>query len=90
MTELLDHLSAAEIPGAIATSSSHRAIQHTLGPSGILPRFKIVVAAGDYASGKPSPDPFLAAAGRLGVDPAACLALEDSHNGVRRMLEGSP
>ncbi len=30
-----------------------------------------------------TPDPFLEAARRLGVDPADCLALEDSHNGVR-------
>jgi beta-phosphoglucomutase-like phosphatase (HAD superfamily) len=42
-----------------------------------------VVAHGDYANGKPAPDPFLKAADRLGVAPALCLALEDSHNGVR-------
>ena len=38
---------------------------------------------GDYARGKPNPDPFLVAAERLGVPPDDCLALEDSHNGVR-------
>jgi beta-phosphoglucomutase-like phosphatase (HAD superfamily) len=42
-----------------------------------------VVAHGDYASGKPAPDPYLKAAERLGVAPALCLALEDSHSGVR-------
>src|SRR5204863_5187862 len=31
----------------------------------------------------PAPDPFLKAAEQLGVAPALCLALEDSHNGVR-------
>ena len=81
--ELLDHLDAAEVPRAIATSSGHPAVQRTLGPSGILPRFDAVVAAGDYARGKPNPDPFLTAAQRLGVAPDDCLALEDSHNGVR-------
>jgi HAD superfamily hydrolase (TIGR01509 family) len=81
--ELLDHLDAAAIPRAIATSSSHAAVQRTLGPSGILPRFDAVVAAGDYPRGKPNPDPFLIAAARLGVAPELCLALEDSHNGVR-------
>jgi len=35
------------------------------------------------ARGKPNPDPFLTAAGRLGVAARDCLALEDSHNGVR-------
>jgi HAD superfamily hydrolase (TIGR01509 family) len=81
--ELLDHLEAAAIPRAIATSSSHAAVQRTLGPSGIIPRFDAIVAAGDYARGKPNPDPFLTAAARLGVAPQFCLALEDSHNGVR-------
>jgi HAD superfamily hydrolase (TIGR01509 family) len=81
--ELLDHLDAAGLPRAIATSSSHGSVQRTLGPSGILPRFDAIVAAGDYPRGKPNPDPFLTAARRLGVDPTYCLALEDSHNGVR-------
>lgn len=83
VVELLDHLDQAEIPRAIATSSSHAAVKRTLEPSGILPRFHAIVASGDYARGKPNPDPFLTAAGRIGVDPAHCLALEDSHNGVR-------
>ena len=81
--ELLDHLDAARIPRAICTSSSHSAVQRTLGPSGILPRFDAIVAAGDYPRGKPNPDPFLTAAARLGTAPADCLALEDSHNGIR-------
>jgi HAD superfamily hydrolase (TIGR01509 family) len=81
--ELLDHLDAARLPRAICTSSSHAAVERTLGPSGILPRFDAVVAAGDYPRGKPNPDPFLAAAARLGAAPGDCLALEDSHNGVR-------
>ena len=81
--ELLDHLDAAGVPRAIATSSSHAAVKRTLGPSGILPRFDAVVAAGDYPRGKPNPDPFLAAAVRLDLAPGHCLALEDSHNGVR-------
>jgi HAD superfamily hydrolase (TIGR01509 family) len=83
VTELLDHLDQAQVPRAIATSSSHATVRRTLGPSGILPRFDAVVAAGDYARGKPNPDPFLTAAVRLGVEPEHCLALEDSHNGVR-------
>jgi HAD superfamily hydrolase (TIGR01509 family) len=83
VVELLDHLDAAGLPRAVATSSGHPSVARSLGPSGLLPRFQTVVAAGDYVRGKPAPDPFLMAAERLGVDPAACLALEDSHNGVR-------
>jgi HAD superfamily hydrolase (TIGR01509 family) len=83
VTELLDALEAADIPRAIATSSTHATVERQLGPHALIPRFQAIVANGDYARGKPSPDPFLVAAERLGVDPALCLALEDSHNGVR-------
>jgi HAD superfamily hydrolase (TIGR01509 family) len=83
VTELLDALEAADIPRAVATSSSHATVERQLGPNGLIPRFQAIVARGDYARGKPNPDPFLVAAERLGVDPASCLALEDSHNGVR-------
>lgn len=83
VVELLDYLDTQSLPRAVATSSSHFAVEHQLGRNGILPRFNTIVAAGDYARGKPNPDPFLTAAGRMGVAPEFCLALEDSHNGVR-------
>ena len=81
--ELLDHLDAAGLPRAIATSSRHVDVGHHLTTHGLAERFHAVVAQGDYARGKPHPDPYLTAAGRLGVEPGYCLALEDSHNGVR-------
>lgn len=81
--ELLDHLESAGLPRAIATSSGPPGVRSHLGPSGILPRFQAVIARGDYPRGKPNPDPFLVAARALGVEPRDCLALEDSHNGVR-------
>ncbi len=81
VVELLDLLGAMGLPCAVATSSSHETARRHLAP--IWARFATVVAAGDYACGKPNPDPFLVAAHRLAVDPRSCLALEDSHNGVR-------
>jgi HAD superfamily hydrolase (TIGR01509 family) len=83
VTEIVDHLQAEGIPRAIATSSSHDTVRRHLAPSGIYARFQTIVARGDYERGKPHPDPFLVAAERLGIPPADCLALEDSHNGVR-------
>jgi HAD superfamily hydrolase (TIGR01509 family) len=83
VVEMLDALDRARLPRAIATSSRHETVERHLGPAGLLERFDAVIAAGDYARGKPYPDPFLTAATRLEVDPADCLALEDSHNGVR-------
>jgi HAD superfamily hydrolase (TIGR01509 family) len=81
--ELLDHLEAIGLPRAIATSSSEGAVAAHLGPTGILPRFQAVISRGDYVRGKPHPDPFIKAAEALGIEPSDCLALEDSHNGVR-------
>ena len=81
--ELLDFLEEAGIPRAVATSSSHATVERQLGPSGLFQRFQTIVAAGDYERGKPAPDAFLLAATRLGLAPEVCLALEDSHNGVR-------
>ena len=83
VVELLDILDALRLPRAIATSSSHRTVQHHLAAHHLTGRFDAIVGHGDYAAGKPAPDPFLAAARRLEVEPGACLALEDSHNGVR-------
>jgi HAD superfamily hydrolase (TIGR01509 family) len=83
VTELLDLLDELQLPRAIATSSRHEDARHHLDRHGLHDRFHAIVAHGDYIEGKPNPDPFLTAADRLGVDPVLCLALEDSHNGVR-------
>jgi len=81
--ELLDTIDELALPRAIATSSSHRTVERHLSAHNLLGRFDTVVGNGDYAAGKPAPDPFLIAARRLAVEPRLCLALEDSPNGVR-------
>jgi HAD superfamily hydrolase (TIGR01509 family) len=83
VVELLDELSARDIPMAVATSSrSPHAIGH-LGQAGLLDRFVAVVTRDDVENPKPHPEPYLTAARRLGVEPSRCLAVEDSHSGVR-------
>jgi HAD superfamily hydrolase (TIGR01509 family) len=81
--ELLDLLDELKLPRAIATSSPHATVQRHLKTHDLAQRFDHVVALGDCARHKPAPDPFLLAAERLGVLPAHCLALEDSHHGVQ-------
>jgi sugar-phosphatase len=66
---------------AIASSSPRRlidAVCDRLGLGGIQVR----CSAADEANGKPAPDVYLAAARRLGVTPASCVAIEDSPNGI--------
>ena len=83
VVELLDHLDALNLPRAVATSSSRGSAQANLGQNGVFHRFAAIVAREDVTRHKPYPDPFLKAAALLEVAPEACLALEDSHNGVR-------
>lgn len=81
--ELLDRLERRAIPFAIATSATRASVERFCGPFDLVPRFRAIVARGDYETSKPAPDAFLAAAGRLDLAPSDCLALEDSYNGVR-------
>ncbi len=81
--ELLDYLDTQEIPRGIATSSHHHDAAHHLSLHDLNDRFDCTIAHGDYSRGKPHPDPYLIAAGRLAIEPEDCLALEDSLNGVR-------
>ncbi|MEO6396016.1 MAG: HAD family phosphatase [Devosia sp.] len=81
--ELLAELKARRIPIAIATSSrTHHAVTH-LGTAGLLDMFQAVVTRDDVTHAKPHPEPYLTAARHLGLSPAQCLAIEDSHSGVR-------
>ena len=81
--EILDHLDVLGLPRAIATSSSLESVRASLGPHSIVDRFHALITRDVQDHHKPHPDPFLKAAAALGIDPADCLALEDSHNGVR-------
>ncbi|HEY8594143.1 MAG TPA: HAD family phosphatase [Devosiaceae bacterium] len=81
--ELLTALAERDIPTAVATSSRRPHADHHLGVSGLRPLVRTVVTRNDVTSPKPHPEPFLTAADRLGVKPARCVAIEDSHAGVR-------
>lgn len=81
--EMLAELRARRIPAAVATSSrSPHALGH-LGRAGLLDRFAAVVTRDDVENPKPHPEPYLTAARQLGLAPETCLAVEDSHSGVR-------
>jgi beta-phosphoglucomutase-like phosphatase (HAD superfamily) len=81
--ELLDTLDRFRLPRAIATSSIRKTVERHLTAHNLMGRFEEIVGHGDYERGKPASDPFLKAAEQLGVEPHLCLALEDSHNGIR-------
>jgi beta-phosphoglucomutase len=70
------------VPLAVATSAPRPNIDFVLGGLGIEPYFQAVVGAEQVSRGKPHPDLFLAAAGRLDMAPGRCLVFEDSLIGV--------
>ncbi|WP_022704628.1 HAD family hydrolase [Pseudorhodobacter ferrugineus] len=77
-----DLLGAIDLPIAIATSSTRAQLDYKLGVSDISRYFKHFVTFNDVKHAKPAPDPFLLAAHLLGVDPARCVAFEDSEAGA--------
>lgn len=83
VVELLDRLEVLAVPKAVATSTGREKAEEHLRHVGIHHRFATIVTRDDVTRGKPHPEPYLTAARRLDIDPAHCLALEDSHNGIR-------
>ena len=78
--ELLAAVTAAGLPYALVTSSQREFAEAVLRGAGF--RFPVTVCGEDVTSTKPDPEPYLLAAKLLGADPAGCVALEDSPNGV--------
>jgi beta-phosphoglucomutase-like phosphatase (HAD superfamily) len=66
----------------LATGSLRHEAELALGSLGIRERFHAVVTREDCVQGKPNPEPFLRAAGSLGVPPARCVVIEDTPGGV--------
>lgn len=77
---LLAGLRASGVPMALV-SSSYRVLVDAALAGGLGP-FSLSVAGDEVDSGKPDPEPYLRAAQALGVDPRACVVLEDSPAGV--------
>jgi HAD superfamily hydrolase (TIGR01509 family) len=80
---LCEELATRRIPWAVATSSPRQYAEAVLQQLG-LAQFCSALAGGDEVlRGKPAPELYLLAARRLGVEPARCIALEDSVPGAR-------
>ena len=80
--ELLEDATRADLPVAVASSSSGGWVREWLEHHALDERIAVLCAREDVARVKPAPDLFLLAASRLGVAPAACLVFEDSPNGI--------
>lgn len=82
---LLELVREFGIPTALVSSSYRLLVDTALVALG-AERFDVTVAGDEVAGTKPAPDPYLAAAAHLGVDPRRCVVLEDSDAGMRSAL----
>ncbi len=80
--EWIDRLSARGWHQAIASSAPRLNVDAVLDALAWNGRFGAIVAAEDVGRGKPDPEVFLVAADRLGVEPSACVVVEDAAAGV--------
>jgi HAD superfamily hydrolase (TIGR01509 family) len=77
---------AARWPLGLASSANRPLIDLVLEAAGLRDAFAATVSSEEVDRGKPSPDVYLEAAARLGVEPGRCAAVEDSANGIRAAL----
>ncbi|OYU77345.1 MAG: hypothetical protein CFE32_06120 [Alphaproteobacteria bacterium PA3] len=77
------NLAARSIPLAVASSGERAKILTNLAKVGLLDYFgDQISSATEVAEAKPAPDVYVLAAHKAGFAPSACLAIEDSPNGV--------
>jgi beta-phosphoglucomutase-like phosphatase (HAD superfamily) len=74
---------AACCPVGLASGSEKSLIQMMLADRPMAGKFMAWVCTDDMARGKPAPDVYLECARQLGVDPRACVCLEDSGAGIQ-------
>jgi HAD superfamily hydrolase (TIGR01509 family) len=74
---------AARWPLGLASSSNRELIDLFLELAGFGDAFRVTVSSEEVARGKPAPDVYLATVEKLDADPARCVAIEDSSNGIR-------
>ncbi|WP_173924015.1 HAD family phosphatase [Agromyces sp. Marseille-P2726] len=79
--ELLEALREASIPTALVTMSV-RSMADDIVAAIPFEAFDAIVTGDSVDNPKPHPEPYLAAAEALGVDIAACVAIEDSPAGL--------
>ena len=86
LVDLLEKLQDKKYPMAVASSSTPEIIDLILDKTNLKNYFQVIVSAEQAGKSKPEPDVFLLAAQKLGIQPANCLVVEDSENGIKAAL----
>jgi HAD superfamily hydrolase (TIGR01509 family) len=80
--EVLQELLQMKLHLAVATSSVGASARPFLDRHQLTGFFEVIVTGEEVERGKPAPDIYLRAAGRLGIPADACLVVEDALPGV--------
>ncbi|HCQ29641.1 MAG TPA: hexitol phosphatase HxpB [Flavobacteriales bacterium] len=80
--DIIDYFQKLGLPLAMASSSPYSLIDLVLEKLAIKHAFKVVESAEFLPYGKPHPQIFLNAAGKLNVNPHSCMVIEDSFHGM--------
>jgi beta-phosphoglucomutase len=83
LVAVLELIAGHGIPMAVASSSAPETIEIILDKTGLRKYFHFVVNSQMAGKSKPEPDIFLFAAKLLNIDPAHCMVIEDSENGIK-------
>ncbi len=83
---LLRAAHAAGVKLAIATTTSPANVEALLAACAPLPPFEVIAAGDEVGAKKPAPDVFCLALRRLGLAAGACVAFEDTWNGLQSAL----
>jgi HAD superfamily hydrolase (TIGR01509 family) len=75
-------LAASHLPVAIVSAALADEVEPVLASAGLRDAFSLVLTQDDVTRGKPDPQPYLLAAERLGLEPAALVVFEDTDVGV--------
>jgi len=82
LEQFLNHLLSNQIPTAIATSAPRGNVDFILQETSLTHPFSAIIDSSLVDKAKPDPEIYLAAAGRLDMDPGRCIVIEDSRNGI--------
>ena len=82
VVEIVRMLQARGMTLAITTSAVRSSIEMILTRLRLRDAFTLIVDGSEVTNGKPDPEAYLLTARRLGVVPAECVVIEDSHVGV--------
>ncbi|PIQ77170.1 hypothetical protein COV82_05780 [Candidatus Peregrinibacteria bacterium CG11_big_fil_rev_8_21_14_0_20_46_8] len=73
----------AKFPMALATNTNRSCVNRVFERYKLSPYFQSIFTGDDVVRRKPDPEIFLKAAAALGVEPEACIVIEDSEAGFR-------